>query len=98
MLQVGVDAHKEMSQVTVMDQSGHVLKRRGISSTGEGVRSALAGNGEPIPRPCSFGSTASDTIVPHLKPKISARISQLPLGSTSDRVYDSGSGDVLSAL
>jgi predicted NBD/HSP70 family sugar kinase len=37
MLYVGVDAATTMSQITVMDESGKVLKRKRVSSTRQGV-------------------------------------------------------------
>jgi len=48
MLFVGVDAHKESSHVTVMDERGQVLPRKSISSTREGVHSVLDGHSEPF--------------------------------------------------
>jgi hypothetical protein len=52
MLYVGVDAHKAHSQMTVMDQTGKILKRRRVASSREGVLEALephrADGGEPM--------------------------------------------------
>ena len=48
MLFVGVDAHKETSQVTVMDAAGKVLRRRRIPSSRIGVQEALSDYQEPI--------------------------------------------------
>lgn len=48
MLFVGVDAHKETSQVTVMDEAGQVLRRRRIPTCREGVQEALSGYQEPM--------------------------------------------------
>lgn len=41
MLYVGVDAHKETTHVTVMDELGTVIRRKKISSSATGVREAL---------------------------------------------------------
>jgi hypothetical protein len=48
MLYIGVDAHKAMSQITVMDGSGKVLKRRRVPSSLTGIRDALDGYQEPM--------------------------------------------------
>ena len=48
MLYVGVDAHQEMSQITVMDESGQVVKRARVRSSRKGVRRALAGYRRPL--------------------------------------------------
>jgi len=48
MLYVGVDAHKEMSQITVMDKTGKVLKRQRVTSSPEGVREALGRYRQPM--------------------------------------------------
>ena len=52
MLYVGVDAHKAHSQMTVMDHTGKILKRRRVLSSREGVLEALephrADGGEPM--------------------------------------------------
>ena len=45
---VGVDAHKNTSQITVMDESGKVLKRQRVPSTPDGFRQSLSGFGHPI--------------------------------------------------
>ena len=41
MLYVGVDAHKEKSVITVMDESGEILKQKRVNSSREGVREVL---------------------------------------------------------
>ena len=41
MLYVGVDAHKETSHITVMDEDGKVLKRARVKSSRQGVLEAL---------------------------------------------------------
>ena len=41
MLYAGVDAHKETSQITVMDEDGRVLKRMRVESSRRGVLEAL---------------------------------------------------------
>jgi len=48
MLYVGVDAHRSSSQITVVDERGHVLKRKRVPSTGAGVRSALGRYRQPL--------------------------------------------------
>jgi transposase len=52
MLYVGVDAHKAHSQMTVMDHTGKILKRRRVASSREGVLEALephrADGGQPM--------------------------------------------------
>ena len=48
MLYVGVDAHKETSQITVMDESGKVLKRKRVKSSREGVQEALGRYRQPL--------------------------------------------------
>jgi len=48
MLYVGVDAHKSTSQITVMNQTGVILRRKRIPSTCEGFQEALAGYSEPL--------------------------------------------------
>jgi transposase len=47
-LYVGVDAHKATAHVTVMDESGTVIKRRQIPSSPAGVRDALGDFCEPM--------------------------------------------------
>jgi hypothetical protein len=46
MLNVGVDAHKSTSQITVMNQAGAILRRKRVHSTSEGFKEALAGYDE----------------------------------------------------
>ena len=41
MLYVGVDAHKATSQVTVMNESGKIIKRKSIATSRADVREAL---------------------------------------------------------
>jgi hypothetical protein len=48
MLYVGVDAHRETSQITVMNEAGQVVKRERVSSSLEGIREALGGYGQPL--------------------------------------------------
>ena len=48
MLYVGVDAHKASSQVTVMDESGKVVKRKSIKTSRAGVREALGRFRQPM--------------------------------------------------
>jgi transposase len=48
MLFVGVDAHKVMSQVTVMDDAGKVLRRKRVASSLPGIRGALEGYPQPM--------------------------------------------------
>lgn len=48
MLYVGVDAHKRMSQLTVMDSAGNVVDRRRVPSTRAGIRDALGSYDESI--------------------------------------------------
>jgi hypothetical protein len=43
MFYVGVDAHKSTSQITVMNEAGVILRRKGVHSTSEGFKEALAG-------------------------------------------------------
>ena len=45
---VGVDAHKNTSQITVMDDSGKVLTRRRVSSSRAGFQQGLGGLSHPI--------------------------------------------------
>ncbi len=42
MLFVGVDAHKNTSQITAMDGSGKILKRQRVLSTSDDFRRSLA--------------------------------------------------------
>jgi transposase len=48
MLYVGVDAHRETSQITVMDEAGRVVKRERVSSSLEGIRAALGRYRQPL--------------------------------------------------
>ncbi|HEX4164412.1 MAG TPA: transposase [Bryobacteraceae bacterium] len=48
MLNVGVDAHKSTSQITVMNEAGVTLRRKRIASTREGFQEGLAGFNEPL--------------------------------------------------
>ena len=48
MLYVGVDHHTKTSHMTVVDESGEVVRRKGISSNGDDVRKALQDFNEPI--------------------------------------------------
>lgn len=48
MLYVGVDAHKSESQITVMDQSGKILRRARVKSTREELTKVLKGYGQPL--------------------------------------------------
>ena len=48
MLFLGVDAHRKISQLTIMDASGTILKRRRIPSSSECFRAALSEYQEPI--------------------------------------------------
>jgi transposase len=48
MLYVGVDHHTKISHMTVVDESGEVVRRKGISSNGDDVREALQDFNEPI--------------------------------------------------
>lgn len=48
MLYVGVDAHKTTAQITVMDETGKIIKRKRIDSSSAGVSGALSMYQEPI--------------------------------------------------
>jgi transposase len=48
MLYVGVDAHKVTTQVTVMDETGKVIKRKRIESSEAGINAALGSYREPL--------------------------------------------------
>lgn len=48
MLYVGVDAHKMTSQITVMDETGKVVRRRRVFSTPTGIHEVLGGYREPM--------------------------------------------------
>src|SRR5579872_3634371 len=48
MLYVGVDAHKATAHITVVDESGAVLRRRQISSSGAAVHEALDDLDQPM--------------------------------------------------
>jgi transposase len=45
---VGVDAHKSTSQITVMDESGNVLKRQRVPSSPAGFQQGLSGFDQPM--------------------------------------------------
>jgi len=47
-LYAGVDTHRSSTHVTVMDESGNILRRRRVSSSREGLREALGTNPEPM--------------------------------------------------
>lgn len=59
MLYVGVDAHKATSQVTVVDETGKVIRRKRIESSQAGVKAALGGYEGPLKAvleaSCSWG-------------------------------------------
>ena len=48
MLYVGVDHHTKTSHMTVVDENGDIVRRKGISSNGDDVREALQDFNEPI--------------------------------------------------
>ena len=48
MVFVGVDAHKITSQITVMDESGNVLKRQRVPSSPAGFQQGLSGFDRPM--------------------------------------------------
>lgn len=48
MLYAGVDAHRSSAHVTVMDETGKILRRKRVSSSPEGLREALGAYPEPI--------------------------------------------------
>lgn len=48
MLYVGVDAHKATSHVTIMDESGKVMRRKQVASSPASLRQALSGYEEPM--------------------------------------------------
>src|SRR5712692_4245562 len=48
MLYVGVDAHKATTQITIMDETGKIVKRKRIVSSPAGVSEALGAYGEPM--------------------------------------------------
>ena len=48
MLYVGVDAHREESVMTVMDEGGEILRQRRVSSCREGVREVLGRYRRPM--------------------------------------------------
>lgn len=58
-LYVGVDAHKATSHITVMDDTGKVLRRKRVSSSFAGICEALGGYREPmkavLEASCSWG-------------------------------------------
>jgi transposase len=47
-LYAGVDAHRSSAHVTVMDETGKILRRKRVSSSREGLREALGAYPEPI--------------------------------------------------
>src|SRR6516165_7861309 len=47
-LYIGVDAHRDRSQVTVMDATGKILKRTRVPSSATGLRAALDEYQEPM--------------------------------------------------
>lgn len=48
MLYVGVDAHKATSQITVVNETGSILKRAKVASTSSAFQQALSGYDEPL--------------------------------------------------
>jgi transposase len=48
MLYVGLDAHKETSQITVMDESGRVLKRTRVATSRAGLQGVLRNYRRPL--------------------------------------------------
>lgn len=48
MLYAGVDHHTKTSHITLIDESGKVIKRKDLPSDGEVIKSMLSGYGEPI--------------------------------------------------
>src|SRR2546428_8022776 len=48
MLYVGVDVHKATTQITVMDETGKIVKRKRIVSAPAGVSEALGAYREPM--------------------------------------------------
>ena len=48
MLYVGVDVAVKESQITVMDEMGHILKRKRVPSTREGIQDALGRYRQPL--------------------------------------------------
>lgn len=48
MLYVGVDVAVKESQLTVMDETGHILKRKRVPSTREGIQDALGRYRQPL--------------------------------------------------
>ncbi len=48
MLYVGVDAHKKMSHVTVMDGTGKVLRRKRVHSSPSGLQDILGSYQKPM--------------------------------------------------
>ena len=48
MLYVGVDAHKETSTLTVMDEKGKVIKQKRVESTRRGVREVIGRYKQPM--------------------------------------------------
>jgi len=48
MLYAGVDHHTKTSHITLIDESGKVIKRKDLPSDGQVIKSMLSGYGEPI--------------------------------------------------
>ena len=48
MLYAGVDAHRASAHITVMDETGKILRRKRVSSSPEGLKEALGDYQEPI--------------------------------------------------
>lgn len=48
MLYAGVDHHAKTSHITLIDESGKVIKRKDLPSDGQIIKSILSGCGEPI--------------------------------------------------
>lgn len=48
MLYVGVDAHKATAQITIMDESGKIVKRKRVVSSAAGVSEVLGAYREPM--------------------------------------------------
>jgi transposase len=47
-LYVGVDAHRATSHITIMDETGHILKRKQVPSSAAGLRQVLGHYQEPM--------------------------------------------------
>ena len=57
MLYVGVDTHRATSHITVMDETGRVLKRKQVPSSPAGLRQVLGPYGEPLKAVLEASST-----------------------------------------